>query len=76
MLLSVCSSPSLIQITSENTAPYSTANHRTKSKKVTSYTSQQSHLVGLEGNNVFSRHLGQDIQILNPERVIRHYEKF
>lgn len=25
---------------------------------------------------MFSRHLGQAIQILNPERVIRHYEKF
>lgn len=76
MLLSMCSSLSLIQITSENTGPYSAANPRTKSEKVTSYTSQQSHLVGLEGNKVFASHIGEDIKILNAEKVIRHHEKF
>lgn len=72
----MCSSLTLIQITSENIAPHSTVNPSAKSKKVASYISQQSHLVGLEENKVFSTYLEQNIQNLNPYSVIRHLGKF
>ena len=76
MPFSMCSSLTLIQITSGNTAPHSTGNPSTRSKKVNSYISQHSHLVGLEENKIFSRYLGQNIQNLNSYRVIRHLGKF